>query len=145
MKSNLCHYNNAYIIVRGDIIILGRNQTSEVASKNCAPFIKCITKMDRTTIGDAEDLELVISIYNLIEYSSNYSDTTGSLWFYLKNEAADFNADILTMIILNLSVTKLLGKALVDELNGVLRNTTFAMPLKYLSNFSRLFKIPFIN
>ena len=101
--------------------------------------------MDRTTIDDAEDLELVISIYNLIEHSSNYSDTTGSLWFYLRNEAADFNADILTAIILNLSVTKLLGKALVDEPNGVLRKTTFAMPSKYLSNFWRLFKIPFIN
>ena len=47
-----------------------------------------------TTIDDGENLDLVMSIYNLIEYSSNYSKTTGSLWFYSKDEATDFNADI---------------------------------------------------
>ena len=55
---------------------------------------KCITKIDETTIDDAEDLDLVMPIYNLIEYSSNYSETTGSLWFYSKDEATNFDADI---------------------------------------------------
>ena len=55
---------------------------------------KCITKIDETTIDDAENLDLVMPVYNLIEYSSNYSETTGSLWFYSKDEATNFNADI---------------------------------------------------
>ena len=54
---------------------------------------KYITKINATTIDDTEDLDLVMSIYNLIKYSSNYSETTGSLWFYSKDEATNFNND----------------------------------------------------
>ena len=72
LKSNLCDYNDAYILVRGDITVVA------------APT-KCITKIDETTIDDAEDLDLVIPMYNLIEHSPNYSETTGSLWCYYKD------------------------------------------------------------
>ena len=65
-----------------------------MAFENCAPFTKCITKIDRTTIDDAEDLDLVMPMYNLREYGSIYSEATGSLWFYSKDEATDLNADI---------------------------------------------------
>ena len=51
-------------------------------------------KIDETTIDGAEDLNLVMPMYNLIEYSSNHSETMGSLWFYSKDEATDFNANI---------------------------------------------------
>ena len=54
----------------------------------------CITKIDERTIDDAENLDLVMPVYNLIEYSSNYSETTGSIWFYSKDEETNFNADI---------------------------------------------------
>ena len=84
LKSNLCNYNDAYILVNGDIAIIG-DYVTQVAFKNCAPFIKCITEIDVKTIDDAEDLDLVMSMYNLLEYSWNYSDTTGILWFYLKD------------------------------------------------------------
>ena len=93
LKSNLCDYNDAYILVRDDIIVVAAPAT-QVAFKNFAPFTKCITKFNETTIGDAKDLDLVMPMYNLIEYSSNYSETTGSLWFYSKDEATNFNADI---------------------------------------------------
>ena len=93
LKSILCDYNDAYILVRGDITVTAAGET-QVAFKICAPFTKCITKIDGTTIDDAEDLDLVMPMYNLIEYSSNYSETTGSLWFYSKNEATKFNANI---------------------------------------------------
>ena len=63
-KSNLCDYNDACILDRGDITIAGRNLATEVA----------FTKIGVTTIDDAEDLDLVMAMYNLIEYSSNYSD-----------------------------------------------------------------------
>ena len=74
LKSNLFDYNEAYILVRGDIIVVAA-PTTEVASKNCAPFTKCIKKIDKTTIYDVEDLDLVMPIKNFIEYSSNYSET----------------------------------------------------------------------
>ena len=66
LKSNLCDYNDGYILVRGDITITGRNIATEVAFKNCEPFTKCITKIDKTTIDDAENLDLIMPIYNLI-------------------------------------------------------------------------------
>ena len=89
-KSNLCEYNDAYILVTGDVTVVATPAT-QVAFKNCAPFTKCITKIDGTTIDDTDDLDLVVPVYNLIEYSSDGSETTGSLWFYSKDEATDFN------------------------------------------------------
>ena len=70
------------------------NNLTQVAFKNCAPFLTCITKIDGTAIDYTEDSDLVMPMYNLIEYSSNYSDTTGSLWFYSKDETTTFNVDI---------------------------------------------------
>ena len=79
---------------RGDIITTVHKNPISVAFKNCGPFIKCITKIDGTTIDDADDLDLVMLIYILIEYSSNYSEPRGSLWFHSKEKATTFNADI---------------------------------------------------
>ena len=73
LKSNLCDYNDAYILVRGDFTVVASPAT-QVAFKNYAKFTKCITKIDETTIDDAEDLDLVMLMYNLIEHSSNYSE-----------------------------------------------------------------------
>ena len=66
---NLSDYNDAYILVRGNTIIIGRNLATKVAFKNCFPFIKSIRKIDETTKDGAEDLDLVILMYNLLEYS----------------------------------------------------------------------------
>ena len=92
LKSNR-DCNDAYILLRGNVTIIG-HQVTQVAFKNCAPFTKCVTKITGTTIDDAEDLDLVMPMYNLIEYSSNYSETTGSLRFCSKGEATRFNIDI---------------------------------------------------
>ena len=69
VKSNICDYNDAYILVKGDITIAARNPVTNVAFKNCESFIKCITKIDGTTIDDVEDLDLVTLMYNLLEYN----------------------------------------------------------------------------
>ena len=69
LQSNLCDYNDAYILVRGNITIIELQET-QVASKNCPLFPKCVTKIDGTTIDDAEDLDLVMSMDNLIELFS---------------------------------------------------------------------------
>ena len=88
LKSNLCDYSDANILVRGEITVAAAIET-QVAFKNCAPFTKCITKIDGTTVDNAEVLDLVMPMYNLTEYNSNYSETTGSLWFYYKDEAVE--------------------------------------------------------
>ena len=90
LKSNLNDYNNAYIPVRGDTTIAG-NIEAPVGFQNCATFAKCITKINGTKIDDAKDVDLVKVIYIFLEYSSNYSDTMGSLWFFSKDDAANFN------------------------------------------------------
>ena len=94
-----------------------------MAFKNCALFTKCKAKIDERTIDEAEHLDLVMPMYNLIEYSSNYSETTGSIWFYSKDEATDFN--------INFENTddfksfnykaKLLGNTVADGANRILR------------------------
>ena len=65
-----------------------------MAFKNCAPFTKCITKIDGVTIDDVEYLDLVMPMYNLLEQSWNYSDMAGSSWFYSKDKLTYFNVDI---------------------------------------------------
>ena len=80
LQSNLYDYNYAEILVKGNVSFTAAPGT-RVAYKNCTPFTKCITKVDET-------------MYNLIEYSSNYSKTKGSLWFSPKDEETDFNTNI---------------------------------------------------
>ena len=80
MKFNHCDYDSAYILVRGDILVTTVHAT-EVAFKNCVLFTKRNTKIDRTTIDDVENLDLIVATYYLLEYCSNNSKTTVSLWF----------------------------------------------------------------
>ena len=147
LKSNLCDYNDAYILVRGNITIKG-HQATQIAFKSCAPFTKCITKIDGTTIDDAENLDLVMPMYNLIEYSSNYSETTGNLWFYSKDEATNFNADVANNnnnFKSFMHKAKLLENTEADGGNGILKNATIAVQSKYLSNFLRSLEMLLIN
>ena len=81
VKSDLNHFNDPYILVRGNITIIAATIT-QVSFKNRAAFTKCFTKIDGTVIDDAEGLDLVMPMYNFLEYSSNYSITVGSLCFF---------------------------------------------------------------
>ena len=149
LKSNLCDHNDAYILVRGDITVVAAPVT-QVAFKNCAPFTKCLTKIDEKTIDDAEYLDLVIPMYNLIECGSNYSQTTGSLWFCSKDEVTNFNVDIANddhFKSLKYKA-KLFGNAAAQDdnaANGILKNAAIVVPLKYLSNFWRSVEMSLIN
>ena len=93
LKFNLYDYSDAYILVRHDITVAATSGT-QASFKNCAPFTKCITNIDWTTIVDTEDLDLIMPMHNLIEYIWSYSGTTESLWFYWKDEATDFHPGI---------------------------------------------------
>ena len=92
LKSSLCDYSDTYILLRGNITVIAAPVT-QVVFTNCTPFTKCISKIDKA-IDDVENLDLVMPMYNLTEYSSGYSETTGSLWFHSKDEATNLNADI---------------------------------------------------
>ena len=103
LKSSLCDYSDAYILVKGMIKIIGRaandiaRQADErnkgVSFKNSAPFINCISEINNTQIDNAKDIDIVMPMYNLIEYSDNYAKTSGSLWQYFRDEPDDNNKD----------------------------------------------------
>ena len=80
IKSNLCDYSDAYILVTGDITAANGNANRNVAFKNCASFTKCVTHINNEHVDNADNLAIVMPMYNLIEYSNNYSDTSGRLW-----------------------------------------------------------------
>ena len=86
-------------------------------------------------------------MYNLIEYSSNYSEATRSVSFYSKDEATSFNADIGNNNNFKSFEykTKVLGNTEADGNNGILKSETISVPLKYVSNFWRSLKMPLIN
>ena len=90
LRSDLCDYSDAYIVVKGDITVTRPNNTDEydkkLVFKNNAPFISCISEINNTLIDNAEDLDIVMPMYNLIEYSRDYRKTTGSLWNYYRYE-----------------------------------------------------------
>ena len=96
-----------------------------------------MTKIDETTTDCAEDSDSVMSMYNLIKCSSDYSVTTRTLLFYSKDEATDFNANIANIDNFKSFKyqAKLLGNAVADGANRILKNTRITVPIKYLSNF----------
>ena len=98
LRSDLCDFSDAYIVVKGTIAAIGTNNKSRknrpLAFKSNAPFICRISKINNTLIDNAEDLYITISMYNLIEYSKNYRKTTGSLWNYYRDELTDDTNDI---------------------------------------------------
>ena len=101
LKSSLCDYNDAYILLKGEITFnntavagaAANNANKKVIFKNCAPFTNCISEINNTRINNAKDIDIVMSIYKLIEYSNNYSKTSGSLWQYCKDIPAVNNND----------------------------------------------------
>ena len=89
LRSDLCDPSDAYTAVRGTITVSDPDDAKRkksVAFKNNAPFINCISKINSVQIDNAEDLDVVMSIYNLLEYSKNYRKATGSLWNCYRDE-----------------------------------------------------------
>ena len=86
LESSLCDFSDPYILVTGNIVVEGGNNNTKVAFKNCAPFRKCRTEINETFIDEAEHINIAMPVYNLIEYSDNYSDTSGNLWQIRRDE-----------------------------------------------------------
>ena len=140
LRSNLCDYANAYILVKGTITITGAGdddaakqldeRNKGVIFKNCAPFTKCISRINNTDIDNAQDIDIVMPMYNLIEYSDYYSKTSGSLWQCYKDDPNDNAAQSESFN----SKTKITGKT---PASGNTKDVEIIVPLKIFKQFFR--------
>ena len=147
LKPNLCDYAEAYILVDGTIGGKGGDNNTRLTLKNCAPFTKCNLEINDENIDTAENLDIVMPMYNLIEYSDNYQDSSATLYQYKRDEPPEANAiDDLTADNSNSFKYKvsLLGNPVVAD-NIAKRSVKVVVPLKYLSNFFRSLEMPLIN
>ena len=136
IKSSLCDYSDTYILVTEDVTATGVNTDTKVTFKICAPFTRCVTHINDEHIDTAENLDIIMLRYNLIECSDNYSNTSGSVWQYKRDESNVKNPVDVTIASSKSFKYKLsFFKTLTDDDNGVSENVKIAVPLKYLSNF----------
>ena len=156
LKSSLCDYSDAYILVKGTITVnntaaagaTANNTNKKVIFKNCVPFTNCISEINNTQIDNAKDIDIVMPMYNLIEYSDNYAKTTGSLWQYCKDiPARNANTDeIIAFDANNLTDSfKFKAKITGQTGNDGTKDVEIMVPLKYLNNFWRTLEMPLIN
>ena len=151
LKSSLCDYSDVYILVKGTITItragadVAARQADErdkgVVFKNGAPFINCISEVNNNQVDNVKDIDIVMPMYNLIEYSDNYVKTSGSLWQYYRDEPND-----------NLAVSesfkskiKMTRKSPNNNNNNNEKDVKIMVLLKYLSNFWRTLEMLLIN
>ena len=155
LKSSLYFYSDAYILVKGTITVnntaaqgAAANNTNEnVIFKNCAPFTNCISEINNTQIDNAKDIDIVMPMYNLIEYSDNYAKTTGSLWKYCKDiPARNANNEIIIFSEDNTTDSfKFKAKITGQTGNSGTKDVEIMVPLNYLSSFWRTLEVPLIN
>ena len=167
-RSDLCDYSDAYILFKGIITVNGvvngveneiLRRNRPLILKNNAPFVSCMTKINNEFIEDADDLDIVMSMYNLVEYSKNYRKTIGSLYNYYRDELSDDNN------LNNFPNTNVVNSNAFEYKNNITGNTynvaagaaghdanrvgkqdvELAIPLKYLRNFWRALNIPLIS
>ena len=154
LRSDLCHYSNVHIVVKGRISVRGSNNVNRIKKKltfeNKVPFRSCISKINNTFIENAEDLGFVIPIYDLFESSNNYF-MTGSFWKYYRDEVINSANEIDGNDKINNKKrtrnsfeykTKIIGR--MPNYNNIL-DAEVVVPLKYLSNFWRSLDLPLIN
>ena len=181
LRSNLCDYSDAYILVKGTIKVPapgvnnGANNIRDKRNrplilKNNAPLVSCITRINGELIEDADDLDIVMSMYNLLDYSKNYRRTIGSLYNCYRDElsddADDNNFDNIKVVNSNTFKykNKIIGNTydvdtripnpdgagqIDNPIYNVNKNGTeeveLAIPLKYLGNFWRALNVPLIS
>ena len=136
LKPNFCDYAEAYILADGTIRAAAADANTRLALKNCAPFTKCNLEINDEHVDTAD---ITMPMYNLIEYSDNYQDSSATLYQYKRDEPPEANAinDLTTDTSSSFKYkVSLLGNPVV--VNNIARiNVKVAVPLKYLSNFFR--------
>ena len=122
LLSDLCDYSDAYILINGIIAVAGNNprdrQNRPVILKNNVPFVSCITRINGELIEDADDLDIVMPMYNLLEYSKNYRKTIGSLYNYYRDELTNDQND-------NFSNINVINSSPFQYKNKLLDNTYY--------------------
>ena len=153
LKSSLCDYSDAYILVKGTITVNNTaaedadasNANKKVIFKNCAPFMNCISEINNTQVDNP--IDIVMPMYNLVECSDNYSKTSESLWQYCKDippvnnngEIVEFNGtNAADSFNFKTKITSQTGD------NGI-KEVEIMVPIKKLSNFWRTLEMPLIN
>ena len=174
LRSDLCDYADAYILVNGTITVAGNRprdrQNRPLILKNNAPLVSCITRINNELIEDADDLDIVMPMYNLLEYSKNYRKTIGSLYNYYRDELNDDanlnnfannnvvssnsfqykNKIIGNTYNIDSTIVPAAGVARVanpnyDANNFGKKSIELAIQLKYLGNFWRALNMPLIS
>ena len=135
----MCDYSYAYILVTGNIQKKPAN--SVVAFKNCTPFRTCDVTINDEHVEKAEDLDIVMPMYNLLEYSDNYQDSTESLYQFKRDEPTDDNANVANNTTRLVYESKLISRTVDNNVN----NVKLVVPLKYISNFFRSLEMPLVN
>ena len=139
IKPNLCDYSDAYILVTRNI--QNKPANSVVAFKNCAPFRTCDVTINDEHVEKAKHLDVAMPMYNLLEYSDNYQNSTGSLYQFKRDEPPDNNANVAS------NTTSLVHKSKLIQGtdNNNVNNVKLVVPLKYVSNFFRSLEMPLVN
>ena len=151
LRSNLCDYSDAHILVKGTITVAGNNlrdrQDRPLIFKNNAPFVSCITRINGELIEDDDDLDIVVPMYNSLEYSKNYRKILGSLYNYYRDQLSDDADDnqFNNNKIVNSNTFKYKNKIIDNTNNQGTKDIELAIPLKYLGNFWRALNIPLIS
>ena len=118
------------------------NTIEKVIFKNCAPFTDCITEINNKQVDDAQETDIIMPMYNLIEYSDAYSKTSGNLWQYYRDEPAlDVNGQMI-----DFPANKKIKQEITEQAgNGGTKDVEIMVPLKYLNSFWRTLETPLIN
>ena len=134
LESSFCDYSDSYILVKGNLTVTGSNANTKVAFKNCAPFKGCRTEINGIFADNSRHINIAMTMYNMIEYSDNYSDTSGSLWQLKKDEIErDVDLAVDDNHVPNNSSSFKYKSSFFTDRNSV----KIAVPLKYLTNFWR--------
>ena len=149
VKPFLCDYADAYILVIGNItvenVLAANVPNTKAAFKNCHPFIKCKIHLNDVHVEDLDNLDIILNMYNLIEYLDNYSDSTASLYHFKRQEPLVDNVDLTNASSSFSYKSGLLGDATAEDGNAVWKNAQIIVPLKYVSSFFRSLELPLIN
>ena len=144
LKSSLCDYSGAYMLVKGTISIeqvqaLAEpdNDGKEAVFKNCTPFTDFISEINNTQIDDAKNIDVVMPMYNLIEQSDNYLKTSGYLWKYYRHEQVLTNVEAISNFYAanNSASFKFKQKIIGVTADGGTKDVEIIVLLKYLTNF----------
>ena len=149
LKPNLCDYAEAYILVDGTIRAANTVNATRLALKNFSPFTKCNLEINDEPVDTAENLDIVMLMYSLIEYPDNYQDSSATLYQYKRDEPPDNNvnltADNSTSFKYKVNLLGNIAAADPDNSREGRLNVKVVIPLKHLSNFFRSLEMPLIN